>query len=235
MGAKAEKARTLMFTVGNEGSRGPQVVKRLRGVSAPGRSGVANHTPSRRRREFFLGSRTPRRLAQAARILSRQPNAGFSLLELLVVLMLLAILVAVVIPSVGRGVATVKLNTSSREIAAAIRLARFKAVREQQVYLLGFDLEKNEVELSSLSSSYRKAFELPAGIHLRSVSLLKGTLGSDAKNPFFYFMPNGHSQSFQLSLQNEQGRSLRVVQNSLKGAPRIEDGDSNRETDLSSD
>ena len=223
-----------MFTAGIEEFR-EQQAKRLRGVSAPGRGGVANHMPSGWLRELFPGCRTAGRLTQAARILSHQRNAGFSLLELLVVLMLLAILVAVVIPSLGRGVATVKLNTSSREIAAAIRLARSKAVRDQQVYLLGFDLEKNEVELSSLNSSYRKAFELPAGIRLKSVSLLKGTLGSEANNPFFYFMPNGNSQSFQLSLQNEQGRSLRVIQNSLKGAPRIEDGDFNRGTDLSSD
>src|SRR5262245_43827920 len=60
-------------------------------------------------------------------------QAGFSLLELVAVLMLLALATAIVIPSLGRGLATVQLKTSSREIAAAIRLARSKAVREQQV------------------------------------------------------------------------------------------------------
>jgi general secretion pathway protein H len=155
-----------------------------------------------------------------------QNQAGFSLLELLVVLMLLALLTAVVIPSLGRGLSTAKLKTSSREIAASIRLARSKAASEQQVYLLGFDLEKNEVKLSGLNSTYRKSFELPEGVHLTRVSLLETRVEQETKDPFFYFMPNGNSQSFEVSLRNEQGRTLRVVHNNLKGMPVIDEGDS---------
>jgi general secretion pathway protein H len=155
---------------------------------------------------------------------------GFSLLELLVVLMLLAMLLAVVIPSVGRGVATVKLKTSSREIAAAIRLARSKAVREQQVYVLGFDTEKDEVELSSANSSYRKSFALPEGIRFKQAGLLEGALDRDEKTPMFYFMPNGNSQSFQVSIRNEQGRTFKVIQGSLTGTPKIEEIETDIET-----
>src|SRR5262249_35722740 len=116
-------------------------------------------------------------------------QAGFSLLELVAVLMLLALATAIVVPSLGRGLATVQLKTSSREIAAAIRLARSKAVREQQVFLLGFDSEKNEVELASLNPGFRRSFELPRGIHLMNVSLLDKPAEGEDKNPFFYFMP----------------------------------------------
>jgi len=153
-------------------------------------------------------------------------QAGFSLLELVAVLMLLALATAIVIPSLGRGLATVQLKTSSREIAAAIRLARSKAVREQQVYLLGFDSEKNEVELASLNPGFRRSFELPRGIHVMNVSLLEMQGEREDKNPFFYFMPNGNSQSFQVSLQNEQGKTLKVINNNLKGMPIVDEGDS---------
>jgi len=137
--------------------------------------------------------------------------------------MLLALMTAVVIPSLGRVLSTAKLKTSSREIAASIRLARSKAVSEQQVYLLGFDLEKDEVKLSSLNSTYRKSFELPDGVHLVRASLLETRVEPEAKDPFFYFMPNGNSQSFQVSLRNEQGRTLRVIHNNLKGTPIVDD------------
>jgi general secretion pathway protein H len=160
-------------------------------------------------------------------------QTGFSLLELLVVLMLLALVTAVVVPSLGRSLATAKLKTSSREIAATIRLARSKAVREQQVYLLGFNLEKDEMELSGLNSSYRKSFGLPDGIHLVKVSLLETNVEDEAKNPFFYFMPNGNGQSFQVSLRNPQGRVMRVINNNLKGAPVVDEDDSSTRTNQS--
>ena len=148
---------------------------------------------------------------------------GFTLLELLVVLVLLAMLLAVVIPSIGRGVATARLKACSREIAAAIRLARSKAVSEQQVYLLGFDPEKDEVELSSASSSYHRSFALPEGIRFKQIGLLNGALDRDEKTSMFYFMPNGNSQSFQVNIRNEQGRTLKVIQSSLAGTPKIEE------------
>ena len=144
--------------------------------------------------------------------------------------MLLALMTAVMIPSLGRMLSTAKLKTSSREIAASIRLARSKAASEQQVYLLGFDLERGEVRLSSLNSTYRKSFELPDGVHLMRVSLLEARVEGETKDPFFYFMPNGNSQSFQVSLRNEQGRALRVVHNNLKGTPIIDDDDSNSQS-----
>jgi general secretion pathway protein H len=152
-------------------------------------------------------------------------RAGFSLIELLVVLMLLATMIAIVAPSLGNGLAKAKLKTSSREIAAAIRLARSKAVREQQVYLLRFDLEKREVELANLGGTYRKSFELPEGTRIETSQSGRST-ERELENPFFYFTPNGQGQNFQVSLQDERGRMLKVIHNNLKGAAIIDDGDS---------
>ena len=180
--------------------------------------GGLDHRTSTRSNAFRSGFRISR------------DQAGFSLLELLVVFMLLALMTAVVVPSLGRVLSTAKLKTGSREIAASIRLARSKAASEQQVYLLGFDLERNEVKLASLNSTYRKSFELPHGVRLTKVSLLETPVEQEAKDPFFYFMPNGNSQSFQVSLRNEQGRALRVVHNNLKGTPMIDDDDSRNQS-----
>jgi len=86
------------------------------------------------------------------------------------------------------------------------------------------------VNLASLNSTYRKSFELPEGVHLVKVSLLETRVDQETKNPFFYFMPNGNSQSFQVSLRNEQGRALRVIHNNLKGTPIIDDDDSSNQS-----
>jgi general secretion pathway protein H len=150
-------------------------------------------------------------------------SRGFTLIELMVVLVLLGVLLAVAFPSIGGGMATVKLKTSSREIAATLRLARSKAIREQQVYLVGFDLTKNQMELSSENLKYQKFFSLAEGISIEKVTPLKAKADWNQQRYYYFFTPNGLTESFEVVLRNERGRAIKVVQNSLTGSPRIEE------------
>jgi len=150
-------------------------------------------------------------------------SGGFTLIELMVVLVLLGVLLAVAFPSIGGGMATVKLKTSSREIAATLRLARSKAIREQQVYLVGFDLTKNQMELSSENLKYQKFFSLAEGISIEKVTPLKAKADWNQQRYYYFFTPNGMTESFEVVLRNERGRAIKVVQNSLTGSPRIEE------------
>jgi general secretion pathway protein H len=150
-------------------------------------------------------------------------SSGFTLIELMVVLVLLGVLLAVAFPSIGGGIATMKLKTSSREIAATLRLARSKAIREQQVYLVGFDLAKNQVELSSDNLKFQKFFSLPEGISIEKVAPLKAKEEWNQQRYYYFFSPNGMTEGFEVILRNERGRASKVVQNSLTGWPRIEE------------
>ncbi len=150
-------------------------------------------------------------------------SRGFTLIELLVVLVLIAMISAVMIPSLGRGLSTVKLKTSSREIAAALRLARSKAVREQQVYFIGFDLEKNQVELTSETLKYQRSFSLPEGVSIKEVSFLNAEQGKNRSSSYFFFSPNGMADAFEVTLRNERGRESKVIQDSVRPEPRIEE------------
>ncbi len=67
-------------------------------------------------------------------------DPGFSLLELLVVLMLMAIIAAVTLPIFGPGVSTTDLKRSAREIAAGLRLARSQAIAQRTEATLELDL-----------------------------------------------------------------------------------------------
>ena len=157
---------------------------------------------------------------------SRQPvilAAGFTLVELLVVLVLISILMAVTFPSIGRGLSAVKLKTTSREIAATIRFARWKSIREQQLYWIRIDSEKNEIELASQDLKYQKFIIMPAGITIIRASLLQEPeTREQQKSSTYFFLPNGLSDSFQVVISTERGLQLRVFQDVLTGSPRIE-------------
>lgn len=147
---------------------------------------------------------------------------GFTLIEVLVVLVLMAALAAVTAPSIGRGFGAIELQTTARQIAAMLRLARMKAVREQQIFLVGFDLEKNEVELTREDLGFRKTFELPESVTIQKVTRTGEEPISDVKVSC-HFVPNGLSESFEVWLRTKRGRELKVVQDSFLKSPRIED------------
>ena len=147
---------------------------------------------------------------------------GFTLIEVLVVLVLMAALTAVVAPSIGRGLGAIELQTTARRIAATLRLARMKAVREQRVFLVGFDLERNEVELTREDLSFRRTFELPGSVRIQKVTRRGDDAMSEVKVTCL-FVPNGLSESFEVWLRNNRGRELKVVQDSFVKSPRIED------------
>jgi general secretion pathway protein H len=157
---------------------------------------------------------------------SRQPlirEAGFTLVELMVVLVLIAILMSITSPSIGRALSAVKLKTTSREIAASIRFARWKAIREQQLYWIQVDTERNEIELASQDLKYHKLISMPGGISIIKASLLREQEPSEQqKSSTYFFMPNGLSDSFQVVISTERGLRLKVFQDVLTGSPRIE-------------
>jgi len=149
--------------------------------------------------------------------------AGFTLVELLVVLVLIAILMSVTFPSIGRGLSAVKLRTTSREIAATMRFARWKAIREQKLYWMRIDSEKNEIELASQDLKYQKLISMPLGISIIKVSLLgEQEPPEKQESSTYFFMPNGLSDSFQVVISTERGLQVKVFQDVLTGSPRIE-------------
>ena len=150
-------------------------------------------------------------------------SPGFTLIEVLVVLVLIATISAVAAPSFGRGIAIIELQSTARQVAATLRLARSKAVHEQQVYFVGFDLEKGQVDLTSEDLKYQKTFELPEKVKIKQISRLNtGNLGDEVVYSFF-FAPNGLAESFEVWLANQRGRELKVIQDSFSRSPRIEE------------
>lgn len=156
---------------------------------------------------------------------SNRDTAGFTLLEVLVVLVLVSVITAVAAPAVGTGVQTLRLQSAARHVAAALRLARGRAIRQQEVYFVTFDREEGQVTIASGDLDDQRSFDLPQGVRLEKAVLLNDTDRAEPSSPdqvTFFFSPNGAAQALEVRLVNARGRSLRVVQDAFRRSPRIE-------------
>jgi general secretion pathway protein H len=70
---------------------------------------------------------------------------GFTLLELLIVLVVMGIMLAVAGPRIGKALTGLSIKTTARKVAAAMRYARSRAVSSGQAYNVVFDGEKRRV------------------------------------------------------------------------------------------
>ena len=66
--------------------------------------------------------------------------AGFTLLEILIVLTLIGLLVGIVMPMLGGGVSTAELKGDARALAAGLRQARAQAIAQRGQALLQLDV-----------------------------------------------------------------------------------------------
>jgi general secretion pathway protein H len=67
-------------------------------------------------------------------------SRGVTLLELLIVLMLMALISAVMIPTFGSGVSNTELKVAARQLAAGLRLARSQAISQRAESSLELDV-----------------------------------------------------------------------------------------------
>ena len=155
---------------------------------------------------------------------STRCKAGFTLLEMLVVLVLVGVITAVAVPVAGAGIQTLRLQSAARHVAAALRLARGRAIRSQEIHLVSLDREQSRVTVASGDLRFRRSFQLPPGVRLQEALLRDGTPPRPGRRPEridFYFAPSGLSQALEVRLVNARGRSLRVVQEAFSRSPRI--------------
>ena len=101
---------------------------------------------------------------------------GFTLMELLVVMMLVTIVLAVTVPRFGSGLMQDPKKQLSRWVINTTRALRTEAMEKQTVHALVIDLDNNRMwtvhagmDEEALSAAAEKAFSLPGAIRLANV------------------------------------------------------------------
>jgi general secretion pathway protein H len=144
-------------------------------------------------------------------------NRGFTLLELMLVLLLLGVSMAIVLPNIDKGLNDREVRVSALSLAAVARDLRSRALFDGVPQELAVNLPQN----SYLVAQSREV-HLPPDV--KFVTIDGGqTMDRDVKK--FYFFPNGSSLGGTIVLSGEKSVSYLVRLEALTGRVEVSRGD----------
>ena len=165
-----------------------------------------------------------------------QAFSGFTLFELLVVILIISLISAFVMPRVAASLPGVQLKSTTRAVAAALRYARSRAVYESRPYIAIFDSTQNRLAVEPIenpmdaaessrireilnTSELEKVYEFPNGIEFDVLNPNDSVKDTDVFAIFFY--PRGDSTGAKIVLQNPRHRQYTVTVDRITGLVEI--------------
>jgi general secretion pathway protein H len=155
---------------------------------------------------------------------------GFTLIEVMVVLIFIGIVLTLTIPRVQTGIVSDDLKASTRKMIGLIRGLKEEAVREHKTCFLHFDLETDRYWTDSAvmneeerARAVEKAFALPAGVHVLDVWFRdkgKQMIGRTA----IRFSKKGYIQPSVIHLGSEDDRVFTLELSPFLGKVKIHEG-----------
>jgi len=143
-------------------------------------------------------------------------NRGFTLLELIVVLALMAVLMTVVPPMISSALPGTQLKSASRELAASLRYARNHALTAREEATLTLDVEKHSFKMTGREKSYA----IPENLKIEILTAESETKGENIGA--IRFFPDGGSTGGRITLSYGE-RAFGVDVDWLTGKVRILD------------
>jgi general secretion pathway protein H len=123
-------------------------------------------------------------------------SRGFSLIELLLVIVLIAAIAAVGALAMGRALPGQQLRNSAKEVAAQLRYARAQAIATGQAQVFSLDARSRQ-----WSGPNRRHGELPQGIEVRATTARIEQRSPDAAS--IRFFPQGASTGGRIVLSRD--------------------------------
>lgn len=144
-------------------------------------------------------------------------GSGFTLFEVLIVLLLLAVLYSLVPPLFSVGGSTAELKAAARQVAAGLRKAQGQALAGQSEAVLSLDVEARTFRVSGDDKTYRLPEALTLSVVTAQTEVDSGQEGS------IRFYPDGSSTGGRITVARGDRRFL-VDVDWLTGRVEIGDG-----------
>lgn len=158
------------------------------------------------------------------------PNSrrgGFTLIELIIVLLIIGIATGLVGIAVSRSSGNHKLKTFAKEVSAVLRYARSHAVAEKRMYCFFIDRDERMFKLYTENTNKDSDEKFVVVLDKAIPEELQIALtGKDPESSFIEFFPIGNSTGGRVELSNQKEKFYFVTVNRITGKVAVEQGES---------
>ncbi len=155
------------------------------------------------------------------------PNGsrGFSLLELVIVLLIISLLALLVTPRLTKTVSHMEVKSAAKKISAILRYCRSDAVNKNRIVQVNFDAESHLISVMSAEEGeekpvQRNSYLLPGAIRVEKIETGKTVLENTL--PSFEFYPNGGANGGTAVVRGGEGRAYTLQVDFLTGGVKVE-------------
>lgn len=129
-------------------------------------------------------------------------HRGFTLVEMLVVMVIMLLAYAMTAPMISAGVSGAELKAAARQITAGLRKARSEAVAHKNEVALTVDVERRQFELSGDKRIYHLPEKTEVSLFTAQSELV------DAKTGAIRFYPDGSSTGGRVTLSRGERKYM---------------------------
>jgi general secretion pathway protein H len=151
-------------------------------------------------------------------------DKGFSLIELVIVLVIVGLSITLVTPNLSRFFKAIELKAATKKISGILRYYRSEAIQQGKVHQVLFDSNLREVRIQSLEPTEEKVLKnkylLPAGVQIKEVNIPAPQYPEDY--PAIEFYPGGGSNGGSILLDIPDRKGFRISVHFLTGMVVIE-------------
>ncbi|MDI6782846.1 MAG: prepilin-type N-terminal cleavage/methylation domain-containing protein [bacterium] len=161
-------------------------------------------------------------------------NPGFTLLEILIVLVIVTLIIGFAIPNFRGAFEQTKLESASRNLVTMLGTAQHLSVIHRLMFQVKFDSNKQEYQIIPDSSllkdndelpNYARRRKLPDGVKFGTITIrAPGTPETGGGTQFLAFYPNGGSDGAVISLGDNSGAIITLQVMKATGLIKVSSG-----------
>jgi prepilin-type N-terminal cleavage/methylation domain-containing protein len=153
-------------------------------------------------------------------------SRGFTLIEMVIVMIILSLLAVLVTPRLAKTLQHMEVRGAAKKISAILRNCRSESVNKNRIYSASFDaasrlLSVQSTEEGDEKSKVEHSYALPEEIEVEKIE--PGKTLFESSLPTFEFYPTGGSNGGTALIRRVESRAYLILVDSLTGTVKVEE------------